>query len=248
MPPVYGAMNKNKARMKKSTLLCLAALAACAILNAQEIKPVQASFEDYISLLNAKGYEAYTYDISALKEDTYKLKFEIREYVSGMETEKRQMNNRFKNRTMVKEFMWRELSKEELESIRKESCDFENGIYKVAEKVCVGFLPQPDDTTLTSRITIDSQGSFAINLHLRPIESPLHEQPVCKYLTRPFKTSSFEEGKFIPLVLCCSFWYDSRYNVIRCCGEKDIDPEMTADILKDSPHYYVIGMTCERKE
>ena len=57
--------------MNKSTLLCLAALAACAI-------------------LNAKGYEAYTYDISALKEDTYRLKFEIREYVSGVETEDKQ--------------------------------------------------------------------------------------------------------------------------------------------------------------
>lgn len=246
MPPVYGAMNKNKARMKKSTLLCLAALAACAILNAQEIKPVQASFEDYISLLNAKGYEAYTYDISALKEDTYRLKFEIREYVSGVETEDKQRNERFKNRTMVKEFMWRELSEEELESIRKSSYDFENGIYEVAEKICVGFLPQPDDTTMIGRITIDGQGSFAIKVKLKPIENPLYREPVYKYLTRPFKTSSFEEGKFIPLVLCCSYWYDSKYKVIRCCGEKEIDPEMTAEILKDSPHYYVIGVTCER--
>ncbi len=46
----------------------------------------------------------------------------------------------------------------------------------------------------------------------------------------------------IPLILYGSAWLDEKYNIIRFCGEKEIDPEMKAEILKDIPHYYIIGI------
>jgi len=46
--------------MKTTKLLLIAALAAAGTaLQAQEVKPVEASMEDYIALLNQNGYQAY---------------------------------------------------------------------------------------------------------------------------------------------------------------------------------------------
>ena len=59
------------------------------------------------------------------------------------------------------------------------------------------------------------------------------------YNTRPFKTQEITIGKFIPLVLYGSWWYDKDFNIFRFCGEKEIDPDMSSDILKYLPHYYV---------
>lgn len=32
------------------------------------------------------------------------------------------------------------------------------------------------------------------------------------------------------------------------CGAKEIDPDMSTDILKDTPHYYVIGVIFTKVE
>ena len=52
---------------------------------AQEIKMNEASFSDYLPLLNAKGYMAYSFDVSAIKGKN--VKFNIREFVNGKEVE-----------------------------------------------------------------------------------------------------------------------------------------------------------------
>ena len=40
----------------------------CLVCGAQEIKPREATFGDYLSLLNEVGYNTYSYDISSLRE------------------------------------------------------------------------------------------------------------------------------------------------------------------------------------
>ena len=42
-------------------------------------------------------------------------------------------------------------------------------------------------------------------------------------------------------------WLDERYNIIRFCGEKEIDPELSSEILKHLPHYYILGLKYEKK-
>ena len=44
---------------------------ASTTLRAQEVKPIEASMEDYIALLNQNGYQAYSFDISLMKDATY---------------------------------------------------------------------------------------------------------------------------------------------------------------------------------
>ncbi|MGN1219923.1 MAG: DUF5041 domain-containing protein [Candidatus Cryptobacteroides sp.] len=226
-----------------SLLTALSALCTLTI-NAQEIKKIDATMQDYVELLKAKGYEAWPFDISCLKDSTYTLAFEVKEYTGGQESEisSKQYRGR-KNRTMVSDFMWRELSTEELEDIKRNSYDYEKGVYSLAEKIMIGFTPNDVDSVAYARISIENMGSMAVDLKLKPIDNPLYEKPLYKYLSRPFKPGKFEEGKFIPLVLYCSFWYDAKHNIVRCCGAKEIDPSMTSEILKDSPHYYVIGVS-----
>ena len=131
---------------------------ACTTLRAQEVKPIEASIEDYIALLNQNGF-----DISPMKEVTYQVLFEVREYVAGNPepVSVQPYGIGLKNRTMVKEFFWRELSEEEVAEIKVSSVDYENGVYSRSEKITVGFLPCENDSTEVGRLYLENQGSAA---------------------------------------------------------------------------------------
>ena len=220
---------------------------ASTTLRAQEVKPIEASIEDYIALLNQNGYQAYSFDISPMKDATYQIQFEVREYVAGNpEPVSVQPYGRgLKSRTMVKDFMWRELSEEELADIKEASADYENGVYSRAEKITVGFMPCENDSTEVGRLFVENQGSSGFSLKLKPINhhGVYNNDVIYQYKPVPFKTSVFENGKFIPLAAYASFWFDEKYSLIRFCGAQEIDPDMSTEILKDTPHYYVIGVT-----
>jgi len=62
------------------------------------------------------------------------------------------------------------------------------------------------------------------------------------YDSRPFKIDKFEEGNFIPLVLLGSFWLDTEHGFLRFCGANEMDPDMSTELLEDTPHYFVIGV------
>ena len=237
--------------MKRIKLLVIAALAFVGLtMQAQEVKPIEASVEDYIALLNQNGYQAYSFDISPMKDTTYQVHFEVREYVAdNLEPVSIQpYGRRLKNRTMVKDFFWRELSEEEVAEIKAASVDYENGVYSRSEKITVGFLPCENDSTKVGRVFLDNQGNFGFSLKLKPINhyGAYDNQVIYQYRTLPFKPSAFEEGKFIPLAAYTSFWFDAKYNIIRSCGATELDPDMSTEILKDTPHYYVIGVVFKK--
>ena len=233
--------------MKRIKLLVIATLAFVGLtMQAQEVKQIEASVDDYIALLNQSGYQAYSFDISQLMDTTYYVQFEVREYVAGNPEPVmvHPYGRGLKNRTMVKDFMWRELSEEELADIRDASVDYENGVYSRAEKITVGFLPCKNDSTEVGKLFVENQGASGFSLSLKQIDhkGAYNEDVIYSYNTLPFKTSAFEEGKFIPLAAYASFWFDERFNIIRFCGATELDPDMTTEILKDTPHYFVIGV------
>lgn len=231
--------------MKKAIIIAIVILAS-ASLRAQEVRPIESSVEDYIALLNQSGYQAYSFDISQLMDTTYYVQFEVREYVAGNPDPVmvQPYGRGLKNRTMVKDFMWRERSEEELADIRAASVDYENGVYSRAEKITVGFLPCKNDSTEVGKLFVENQGASGFSLSLKQIDhkGAYNENVIYSYNTLPFKTSAFEEGKFIPLAAYASFWFDERFNIIRFCGATELDPDMTTEILKDTPHYFVIGV------
>ena len=237
---------------KIALIICAAMMIASTTLRAQEVKPIEASIEDYIALLNQNGYQAYSFDISPMKDATYQVQFEVREYVAGNpEPVSAQLYGvGLKNRTMVKEFFWRELSEEEVAEIKVSSVDYENGVYSRSEKITVGFLPCENDSTKVARVFLDNQGNFGFGLKLKPINhyGAYDDKEMYQYRPLPFKASVFEDGKFIPLAAYTSFWFDAQYNIIRSCGATELDPDFSTEILDYIPHYYVIGVTFTKFE
>ena len=69
---------------KKTIITILLALVAMAGL-AQEIKMNETTINDYIPMLNQKGYQAYSFDVSAIKGRNVTLN--VREFVNGKEVE-----------------------------------------------------------------------------------------------------------------------------------------------------------------
>lgn len=215
-------------------------------LNGQSVKLIEPNFQDYISLLNTSGYEVFSFDISELRDTTYIIEMVVKEYVSDKDEpiSSRNINpwNNMKNRNMIQDFMWRELTPEEMDDIKRSSVDFDKGIYSYSEKISVGFIPVKNDSIETVQIDVENIGSVRFNLNLRSILNEVNNTQVFTYGVKPFKTSSFKPNTFIPLALYGSYWYDDQYKIVRFCGENEIDPDMKAEILKDMPHYYIIGV------
>ena len=231
--------------MLKYFLIFFLSLISIIPLSAQSVKQIEPDFQDYITLLNGSGYMVYSYDISELKDSTYQIKLVIKEYELGKEdpiTVHDFKYGNLQNRLLVKDFMRRELSDADLVDLKSKSEDFENGIFRSSNKISVGFLPVENDSIENFKLTVDNIGTIGSRLKLRKVFGGHNPDGEFSYGTRPFSTPSFQPNTFIPLALYGSYWYDEQFDIVRFCGENEIDPELKAEILKDSPHYYVIGV------
>ena len=112
------------------------------------------------------------------------------------------------------------------------------------EKLIIGILPLENDSTGRFVFRFDDVRGFSSRLALRPICDPQHpEEKWYMYNSRPFElVAPFEKGKFIPLVLYGSHWYEAETGACRFCGDNYIKPDLTSDILKYIPHFYVFGI------
>lgn len=114
----------------------------------------------------------------------------------------------------------------------------------IEEKLVIGLSPSSNDSTYV--YSFQSVGGGGINgtLKLQPIYAPeMPTEQSYRYESRPFElVSPVEAGKFIPLVLFGSFWYEPETGVSRFCGENLIKPDLTSEIVKSIPHFYVLGI------
>lgn len=108
------------------------------------------------------------------------------------------------------------------------------------------YIRKSNDSTAVFTLNIPDVLRTNQSLKLRPIEK--YNSYV--YYPRPFqfKPVKTEEKLTIPCILYASAWLDTQYNFIRFCGEKEIDPEMKANILLYVPHYYVLGLEFQKEE
>ena len=72
--------------------------------SAQSLKPQEAKMDDYLPLLQASGYQIYSFDISEFLNDTYYFTVKIKEYVNREEVKSDQGDSMFPNRMMIAEF------------------------------------------------------------------------------------------------------------------------------------------------
>ena len=122
--------------------------------------------------------------------------------------------------------------------------DEENDIFRLATRLKIGFTPV--DIDMGQRVQFEVEGKMQMGTVRRLLK--LRDCRVDKshrkldYNTRPFKVDGFEKGKFIPLVLYAAPWWDDNYEIYRFCGETEISSDMSSDILRYSPHYFIIGV------
>jgi hypothetical protein len=186
-------------------------LFSCAALigQAQELKTIEPTLNDYLPLLKAQGYMVYSFDTKDFKDA--QAEPVVMEYVKG----------------------------EEPKDVLGFSISMNFG-----EKLVIGFAPSRNDSTTIYTFNFSEGRGFNGLLNLRTIYAP--EEPTKSrytYESRPFElVPPFEKGKFIPLVLYGSYWYEPETSVSRFCGESIIKPDLSSDIVKSIPHFYVLGI------
>lgn len=188
-----------------TTMLALVALTG----QAQKIRTNEPTLDDYLQLLNAKGYIAYSFDMKDFKDKS--VEPVIMEYVKG----------------------------EEPRDVLGFSFSF-----PIGEKLVIGFAPSSNDSTYVYSFQSVGGGGFNATLKLQPVFAPeMPTKQAYRYESRPFElVSPVETGKFIPLVLFGSYWYEQETSVSRFCGDKLIKPDLSSDIIKSIPHFYVLGI------
>ena len=221
-----------------SVLLVVACSSTRSIKNVPEIKNVNATFDDYLSLFNAAGYNVSSYDISSLKDSVSSVIFSVREFIDSAEVEN---DNNAEFLTIYKISDFDEKDREEI--IKMGDADDEaNGIYRLATKMKIGLAPTADDCE--QKLYFEISGSEimgATNQQLIKRAFDKKRSPL-KYSLRPFKIGTFEKDKFIPLLMYGSAWWDKDANIYRFCGEKEFSSDMKSEIFSHSPHYFIIGV------
>ena len=162
----------------------------------QEIKMNEATINDYIPMLNQKGYQAYSFDVSAIKGRNVEIYF--KEFLDGKEVKD--------SPRLFFPYYFEARGNNEKDSLALCCFSWENTL------------------------------SFTSSLKLRQLYWESENKYVYSYRSDPFEpTSPLEKDTFIPLVYYSSFWYDAEDKVTRCCGS-------ISDIIKRSPHYYILGI------
>lgn len=178
---------------------------------AQELRVNEPTLDDYLQLLNAQGYIAYSFDMKDFKDKS--VEPVIMEYVDGKEPR----------------------------DVLGFGFSFS---FPIEEKLVIGFAPSSNDSTYIYSFQSVDCGGFNGTLNLQPIYAP--EMPTkqsYRYESRPFElVSPVKTGEFIPLVLFGSFWYEPETGVSRFCGEQFIKPDLSSEIIKSIPHFYVLGI------
>lgn len=224
--------------MKKLFILSSVLVLSCATFG-QQIKNNKIELNDFITLLQGSGYELFSYDITDMLNDRYDITFIKKEFETGKEILASNLNM-VSNKKLLSDFP---------EPYRQEFID-DGGIIidpktqaiTHAEKISIGFYPSINDTTKFMQISVPDIATMNLPLQMKGLSKKDSDKMLYYYNTRPFKLNAFKENEFIPLILFGSYWYDEQFNIYRFCGENEIDPDMSSNILKDIPHYYVIGV------
>lgn len=231
--------------MKRILSIAAFALAAWSTLSAQALKPVKPDFDAYVSLLQADGYDVQSYDLSALSDSTYSFMLIIREYENGkmIHDGYERFIYPLRNRNMLSRF-----SEEDQKTVKPEDmADAARGIYSLGTRLNLGLSPL-NDSTLRVSMEIPEIGAAYQQLSLRQQVHPKTGTIQHNYNNRPFTAPVFHSDTFIPLMLVGSAWYDPHIEMFRFCGESEIAPDLSSEILSHVPHFYVIGVETKKEQ
>jgi len=230
--------------MKRILIFSCMLVLSCAAFG-QQIKSKSVELDDIITLLGASGYELFSYDITEMLNERYDITIVKKEFDARKEVSSSNLTM-VPNKRLLTDFpesQWQAALDAGITII-----DPETKAIAHAEKISFGFSPSDNDSTKFLQINVPDLTRMRSPLKLRGLPVKDSDKKFYDYNTRPFKIGAFKEGEFIPLILFGSSWYDERFNFYRFCGEREIDPDMSSEILKDVPHYYVIGVKFVKKQ
>ena len=216
--------------MKRILLSCCMLPLAYGSVSAQQIRSTEPDATDALWALQAAGYELFNFDLSDLKDKTYDIQIYLKEVDSSGTKEKTRFGMG-ETRGFLKN-----VSEENRSNFTP--IDPETGLYRLVSKMGLYVVPK-NDSVFLANFRLDESRAGNMLLKLRPLQKDPHNY---RYTSRVFKLNEFKPGVDIPLMLYGSFWYDEQFKVNRFCGENEIDPDMSTDILKYIPHYYIIGI------
>ncbi len=241
--------------MKPTKLLFAITMAFATVCGfAQEIKSVDTKFEDYqlvatfddcLSLLQEAGYNMFVYDISSLKDKATHVEFCVKEYENGnLVDEEHSHQHKAKLIYRISEF-----SEDDQKVIKAAAIadDEDNDIFRLATRLKIGFTPVDKDMGQRVLFQVagkELMGGACMLLMLRDNRVDKSHRKL-DYYTRHFIIDGFEKGEFIPLVLYAAPWWDENYETYRLCGETKIPADMSSQVMKLSPHYFIIGVEFE---
>lgn len=242
--PSKSTINKlftNNAIMKTKLVILLFCLLSAGTASAQDsLKVTQATPQtsDILTILETMDIYLYRFDLKEFLNDTYAMNIYIDEYTKDAPATRYQTLRLGNNITSLDE-----VPEEHREGFRElKNIPADKNEWNSIEELSIYIRQQKDSTArVTFNIPKNSRRSALLKL------KPVGKQQIYFYVPRPFqlKTVSKGEQMQIPLLLYGSGWVDTSVQgreLIRFCGESQIDPAMKADILKETPHYYVIGL------
>lgn len=231
-----------------SQLVCIGIAIASSAAAGQTISSQAATFDDYMPLLQDKGYDALVFDISGLADHKVNLSFTIREY----EGDKLVKDNALPYSTEYSNMLLlTDIPEQYRQSwIDHGMADSERGILKLARKITIGLMPADADSLKRFSISVENMGSTLNQLVLKPQKALETGKDFYAYNVRPFKLDNAPAEGYVPLALLGSVWFDERFNIYRFCGENEIDPDLTLEksMVHNLPHYYVFGVDIKRAD
>lgn len=231
--------------MRKVLIFSCLWVLSCGVFG-QQIKKKNVELEDLINLLDASGYELFSFDITDMLNEQYNIVYIKTEYKAGKEVAASNLNT-VPNKRLLTDFSESSYQQEFIDGGGRIIDPKIQAVYH-AEKISFGFYPASNDSTKFLKINVPNIGSMSVPLKLKGLVTKNADKLFYSYNTRPFKIKPFKEDEFIPLILFGSSWYDERFDVYRFCGENEIEPDMSSEILKDVPHYYVVGIKFVKKQ
>ena len=227
----------------KNSVIALVMLVLSYAAFGQQIKKTNVEFDDFITLLNAAGYELFNYDISEMLNERYDITIVRKEFEAGKEIVSSNLTT-VPNKTLLTDIP---------ESSRQGFIDAGRVIDPITqaitlvEKISFGFYPSGNDSTKFLQLNVPGVTRGTTTLKLRGLTIKDWDKVTFFYTIRPFQIKTFNEDEFIPLVLIASGWYDERFNIVRACTEREIEPEMSNELYRNIPHHYILGVKFVKK-
>ncbi|MFI3259983.1 MAG: DUF5041 domain-containing protein [Rikenellaceae bacterium] len=220
--------------------LTLCSLLSIFCTSAQKITTADINAQDLQGVVsNLFRIEMCKYDLSAYLNKRCNFTLYIDEYTrtatEGLKKERLHTINTGQNRRFIDDIEAREYYKGEA------NFDEESNELTMIESLTIAARIENDSTALLSLNSAPMGMGGSFPMKVITLEDSYKKQPT--YGSRPFNLEgSANEGGEIPLLLYGSFYYDEKAKLLRFCGEKEIDPNLSSQIVENIPHFYVVGI------